>query len=96
MPIPVDSCTTFVVITTPTTTVTVTGGSGPITYSWAWYSGSTGVTATNPTSATTAFKATVNASNPRVAIMRCTVTRGAATTFVDVQASLIYSVEAPP
>lgn len=41
--------------TTPTVTVTPHGGSGSFTHSWAWLSGGSGLSFTNPNGAATAF-----------------------------------------
>lgn len=46
-------------LTTPTTTVTVTGGTGPYTHSWA--TNDVRLSATDPSLATTAFTATLDA-----------------------------------
>jgi hypothetical protein len=56
-------------LTTPTTTVSVTGGTAPYTHSWAG-----GVAATAPTSATSAFRATLSPGDIVTETMTDTVT----------------------
>jgi hypothetical protein len=46
--------------TTGDATVTPFGGIGPYTYSWSYVDGDTGITILSPSSATTAFRSTVN------------------------------------
>lgn len=56
-------------VTSPTTTVSVTGGTSPFTYAWAITSGSD-VTILSPSSASTQFRSNTSASS----IATCTVT----------------------
>lgn len=68
-------------------TVTSTGGSGAgPTFAWTRLSGSSAVSATSPSSATTTFNAIIGrfGAGTRTAVMRCTVTRGVESVFVDV------------
>lgn len=69
------------IVTTPggttssKTTATASGGSGTKTYLWTRVSGDTGISIVSSTSATTAFSATVNVTNPMFdAVFKCTVT----------------------
>lgn len=57
-------------VTSGYTTVTPSGGLGPYTYSWA----GAGLSITNPTSATTAFYATVSPGGDLFTSATCTVT----------------------
>jgi hypothetical protein len=59
-------------ITSPSTTVTPTGGTSAYTYAWTKVSGDS-MTVNSPTSATTTFTAT-GVTSTKSAIYRCTVT----------------------
>jgi hypothetical protein len=79
-------------LTTSNVTVIVHGGSGSPTFAWARTSGSSAITATNPTAATTAFSATVSSGQEVGAQFTCTVTDGSGaiqTAVVDVSIDLI-------
>lgn len=82
------------VFTNTSITVTATGGmgSGP-TFSWARVSGDSAITATAPTSATTAFSANMGKNRELSATFRCTVTRGVEVVTVDVGVYLSYSTD---
>ena len=60
-------------ITSTTATATPVGGTGPFTYAWTKVSGDT-LTVTNPTNASTAFRASIGPGDSRFATYRCTVT----------------------
>lgn len=75
-------------ITSQSTTITATGGTGPYTYAWSRVSGDSAILVTNATSATTDFYANI-CFGTRDAVWRCTVTDSlSATTTVDVTISL--------
>lgn len=76
----------------PPVTVTATGGmgAGP-TYVWQRISGSSSISATAPTSATTSFTGIVGKNQEAQATFRCTVTRGVESVQVTVSVLLIYS-----
>lgn len=71
-------------------TATVTGGTGPFTYSWAFVVGGTGITLSGATTSVCTASATVSAGLVdvlRQGTLRCTVTdtgAGGATTTTDV------------
>ncbi len=76
-------------VTTPSVTVTPTGGTGPYVYAWTYDSGDAGFTANSPSSASTTFTGTVAAGEDKVAVWRCTVTDSLlATCFVTVGVSI--------
>lgn len=78
-----------VVMLSPTTTVTPSGGVPGFTYAWAFVSGDAAITATAPAAAATAFTASVAVDERKTAVFRCTVTdANGATTTVDVDVSL--------
>jgi hypothetical protein len=54
--------------------VSVSGGSGPFTYSWAFSSGGTGITITSPSSPSTTFSASLTGGSTASGIATCTVT----------------------
>jgi len=58
----------------PTVTATPTGGVAPYTYSWAYTSGTTGYTITNPTSASTRFSRSFVIDDEYITNFTCTVT----------------------
>lgn len=60
-------------ITSSTAYATPTGGTSPYTYAWTKVGGDT-MTATNPTSASTAFRLGVGPGDSKSATYRCTVT----------------------
>jgi len=66
---------------TASVTVTAAGGTAPYTYSWVRTSGSTSITATSSTAATTTFTGSSLASGSTYsAVFTCTVTDAAAAT----------------
>jgi hypothetical protein len=76
-------------VTTPSVTVTPTGGTGPYTYAWTYISGDSGFTANTASSASTTFTGSVAAGEDRSAVWKCTVTDFlAATCFVTVGVSI--------
>lgn len=76
-------------VTTPSVTVTPTGGTGPYTYAWTYDSGDSGFTANSAAAATTTFTGSVASGADRVAVWKCTVTDSlAATCFVTVGVSI--------
>jgi hypothetical protein len=76
-------------VTTPSVTVTPTGGTGPYTYAWTYDSGDVGFSANTASSASTTFTGSVAAGEDLVAVWRCTVTDSlAATCFVTVGVSI--------
>lgn len=77
---------------TPPTEVTASGGTGPYTYAWTWFSGGTGITIDFPTFNDTTFTATHNLDGTVLTgTARCTVTDSvAATTTVDVAVLLNF------
>lgn len=70
---------THTVTTNSAASVTASGGTGSYTYSWQFVSGSSKITPTNFTSATTYFAATLVWSENESAIYNCKVTSGAST-----------------
>jgi hypothetical protein len=64
--------------------VSVTGGSGTITYSWARISGSTAISAGAPTSLATSFVGTVSPGASVSAVFRVTATDGTSSDTLDV------------
>lgn len=80
-----DECPTY---TSESVTVTATGGTGPYTYSWTKLSGNAALYAGSPTSATTAFEASI-CFGSRSGVFRCTVEDSlGATATVDVSVTL--------
>lgn len=59
-------------ITSQSTTVTATGGTGPYTYLWTRLSGSSAILCDSPTTATTTFSASICVGS-RSGVWRCTV-----------------------
>lgn len=73
-----------------TCTATASGGTPGYTYSWTRISGSAAITATNPSSASTAFTGTIFAGTT-TAVFRVTVTDAASNTATfDVTVELTY------
>lgn len=68
-----NNSTGIVLVTSSTATATPTGGTAPYTYAWTKVSGDT-MTATSPTSASTAFRLGVGPGDVKTATYRCTVT----------------------
>jgi hypothetical protein len=62
------------VVTTSPVTVTASGGGGSYSYGWARSSGSTAITATAPSAASTQFTATLSSEDRETAEFTCTVT----------------------
>lgn len=60
-------------ITSGSTTVTASGGTGPYTYAWSRISGAT-IAITSPSSASTTFSATPGAGMDVFATMQCLIT----------------------
>lgn len=84
----------FATVTSNNVTVSVTGGTGPYTYSWVRLSGDSAVSATASTSATTAFSATIGKNGEKTATFRCTVTDSLlATDTVSVSVTLTYTTD---
>ncbi|CAB4153242.1 Tip attachment protein J [uncultured Caudovirales phage] len=81
---------TAATLVTSSATVTATGGTSPYTYAWTRLSGSTLITATTPSAATTTFTgATLTSGTTVTAVFRCTITDNvAATKTVDVNVSI--------
>lgn len=73
------------------TSIDVTGGVGPFTYSLSGLSGGTGITLTNPNTNTPGFQTSSDAVQYRTGTYRMTVTdtgNGGATVFVDISVEL--------
>lgn len=89
----VEAGSSAITMTAGPAAVTATGGtgSGP-TYSWTRLSGSSGITATAPNSASTNFTALVTKNSSREATFRCTVVRGVETETVQVTVRFEYFV----
>lgn len=68
--------------------VSVTGGSGSITYSWAHISGSTAISAGSPSSLATSFVGTVSPGSTISAAFRVTATDGISSDTLDVTISV--------
>jgi hypothetical protein len=80
-PSSVSKTDTGTTIVTASVTVTAAGGTAPYTYSWVRTSGSTSITATSSTAATTTFTGSSLASGSTYsAVFTCTVTDAAAAT----------------
>jgi hypothetical protein len=85
--------TTTTSSTTSSVTATRIGGQSPYSYAWTRISGSTSITATAPSSRTTAFSATGLTVAGAVAVFRCTVTDGAsATATADCTVTFEYEI----
>ena len=88
---PSNAPTSRTVSTSPTSTATASGGAGGYTYAWTRISGSTAITASNPSSASTTFSGSVPINTLITAVFRCTVTDSASNTASqDVSVSLAY------
>jgi hypothetical protein len=74
--------------------VTVTGGTGPITYNWQFLSGDSGIFISNPSSNTAVFQSGVGRRQTRSAQWRVSVTRGAFTVTRDFEVRLSYTYTA--
>ena len=61
-----------------------TSGGGPYTYTWSLVSGNTGISATNPNGASTAFTATLSGPQFITATFKCAVYDGKSNTTIDV------------
>lgn len=82
-----------------TSAVTVSQASGPagtLSYAWSRVSGSAGVTANSPSSATTTFSGNPSEGTAITAVFRCTATRvgDGATAAIDVPVSITATVAA--
>lgn len=77
-------------ITTPSTTVTPSGGTPGYTYAWSWLSGGSGIAINSPTAATTSFTGSGMARGDDFSgIARCVVTDSASHTVnVDVSVDI--------
>ena len=75
-------------VTSGTTNVFVSGGSGTITYAWSRVSGDSRIAATVPSGNSTAFRATLGAPDLAQATFVCTVTRNGESTTASVDVSL--------
>ena len=64
-------------VVSDTVSSTVTGGTAGYTYQWEYVSGSLAIGINSPTSANTAFSATVSDSNPLTTVFRLVVTDSA-------------------
>lgn len=80
-------------VATPPVTATVTGGSGPITYSWQKTSGGT-IVAVSPSSQSTAFRATVPPDAG--GSFQCVATRGGFSVTSSPVAVQVKETAAPP
>jgi hypothetical protein len=61
-------------LTTPVTTVSVTGGIGPFTFAWTFSSGGASIVITSPTTSSTAFSATIFSGSDFTGTAQCLVT----------------------
>lgn len=77
-------------VTSPNVVLVPQNGSGSYTVSWTKLSGPLGVTATAPSSFTTAFSQN-NLSDVSVSIWRATVSDGLTTVTHDVEVTLLYT-----
>ncbi len=68
-------------VQTPHVTVTASGGSGSLSYSWQRVSGSTAISATNSAGSTTAFSGRVSRNSIISAVFRCRVSDGISTVY---------------
>lgn len=92
----VPSGPSVVTLTTSAVTATPSGGTGSYTYSWAQVAGLSGITATAPTAASTAFSATLTKNSEKSGLWRCTVSDGVHTATADVSVDFAYYVGAIP
>lgn len=88
-------------IATPSTTVNVTGGQAPYIFAWVQIAGPSGLIIDSPTSATTAFAASISAGTSANWTAECTVTDhyGQTTTIncaVDITRVSLVSASASP
>ena len=82
-------------ITTASTTVSVSGGTSPYTYSWAKQSGDT-LTVTSSTAATTTFSTSgIAEGDSKAATYRCTVTDSTTPTALTATADVFVTIENP-
>lgn len=78
-------------ITTTAVNLTTSGGTGPYTYSWARFSGSSAIQATSPTVEDTQFTVNAYLNQTYITVFRCTVTDSlGATSFHDVEVTITY------
>lgn len=79
-------------VVSPPTTCTASGGTGPYTYAWTFYSGGTGITIDTPTFDDTTFSGSHNLDGTVMfGTARCTVTDSlSATAFADVEVQLTW------
>ena len=79
-------------VTSISTVITASGGSGSYTYSWSRLSGSTAINVNGATSPNTPFNAVLGQNNTVTGVWRCTVSDGTSSAYVDVDVSLTYEV----
>lgn len=85
--------------TSSSTTCSGAGGAAPYTYAWSFASGGTGITITNPSSATTSFSGSgipVNTTYSGVAQCQVTDLRGYTSPYSDFSVSLSHIPLLPP
>lgn len=79
-------------MTSSSTTVSVSGGVPPYSYSWAFVAGGTGIWINSPSLATTTFTATSSYGSSRTGTARSTVTDSTgATAYADVTLKFIFA-----
>ncbi len=79
-------------LTTPSTLVSVSGGTPSYTHSWAFVSGGSGITINSPVSPATTFSATSTYGTSRTGTVRDTVTDSLGlTTYVDVSLKFVFA-----
>lgn len=85
------SPSTLFTFTTPSTTVTASGGVPGYSYSWAFVSGGDGIVINSSTSAVTTFSSTATSPASRTGTARCTVTDNLGiTAYADVGLKFIF------
>lgn len=61
-------------LTTGVTTCSATGGISPYTFAWSWQSGGASIVITSPSTASTAFSASISPGSDFTGTAQCTVT----------------------